>query len=536
MNTMRLRSPLPHSVSALTGFAALVLVLAGQRSTWAHDGPDGQVSHRNNDVRSQPSANVEWHPAELGEPLYKQGRINTFEDSTAAVTLRDNSTVALRANTLMIIYGHHALRDKHVIAVGAELERGALRARLGELEGGQQAVVSTPSAAAELAGGNSLLKVDEQGTSRIHNHGDGNAEVAANKGGRTRLARGMGVKVEVDRRASKPIPLPPTPGWVDAPRIFLAVPGHQSELRGRWAPIAAANSYFVEVARDVEGVDVISAVEVPASTQDFEIHGLPVGSYHVRVAAVDADQFESIPSDALDLELIAVDLLGPGGVAAAWPEDDATSPRPSVLPGTTFELPPGIRCSGSDGRLDARPLLLRPGVHEASCEDDQGRPVVAFPIEVVDLGVGLGDTGDLAGEIVRGQISTHEIRVAPPSGLALPSTLHVQAPAGVEVRAVEAVDEGGEPGLWRLTLLAGPEAPAEVALGLSFVDPAPLGDSSDTVDPRFATVSLRVLEPPAATAPEPAPERHMVELGLAGGLLFIAPDHGLYRPSTSEHR
>ncbi|MCA9697872.1 MAG: hypothetical protein KC431_10145, partial [Myxococcales bacterium] len=392
------------------------------------------------------------------------------------------------------------------------------------------------SAAAELAGGNSLLKVDEQGTSRIHNHGDGNAEVAANKGGRTRLARGMGVKVEVDRRASKPIPLPPTPGWVDAPRIFLAVPGHQSMLRGSWAPITAANSYFVEVARDVEGVDVISAVEVPASTQDFEIHGLPVGSYHVRVAAVDADQFESIPSDALDLELIAVDLLGPGGVAAAWPEDDATSPRPSVLPGTTFELPPGIRCSGSDGRLDARPLLLRPGVHEASCEDDQGRPVVAFPIEVVDLGVGLGDTGDLAGEIVRGQISTHEIRVAPPSGLALPSTLHVQAPAGVEVRAVEAVDEGGEPGLWRLTLLAGPEAPAEVALGLSFVDPDLVADAPAELDTRFSTVTLQVVEPPVAESPPPAPERHMVELGLAGGLLFIAPDHGLYRPSTSEHR
>ena len=43
----------------------------------AHDGPDGQISHKHNEVRSQPSANTEWHEAQVGELLFKAGRVTT---------------------------------------------------------------------------------------------------------------------------------------------------------------------------------------------------------------------------------------------------------------------------------------------------------------------------------------------------------------------------------------------------------------------------------------------------------------------------
>ncbi len=290
-----------------------------------------------------------------------------------------------------------------------------------------------------MAGGNSLIKVDDAGASRIHNHGDGETEVRAKRGGRTKLARGIGVKVEDGARAGKPVVLPPTPGWTAGPQIFLGVPGRLSELRGAWASVAEAESYFVELAEDREGLAVLAAVTVAKSAQGFELHGLPSGRYHVRVASVDGDQFESIPSDALTVELREAGREGPGGVAPRWPED-ALSPIPQVLPGTALTLPPGVRCGESAEALGARPLYLRAGVHELVCETDEGEAVAAFPVEVPVLAAGFA-TDASAVELVRGRAETHELRIDAP--LELPERLFVEAPAGVEISGVE---PGPEPG------------------------------------------------------------------------------------------
>ncbi|PRQ04432.1 hypothetical protein ENSA5_07680 [Enhygromyxa salina] len=510
----------------------VLLMVAGPRSASAHDGPDGKITHKHNEVRKQPAAEAEWQDAQVGDLVYKQGRVNTLDSSTAAVVFRDDGSVAMRANTLLIVYGHHALRNKKVIAMDAELERGALRARLGELEGGsddRQAVIATPSAKTDLEGGNSLLKVDDEGTSRIHNHGDGNTTVSGKAGGRAKVAKGMGVKVKKAKRVAKPIPLPPTPTWLDGPRTFLSVSGRISGIRGSWGTISAAQSYFFEVAADVEGVEVLSAIEVPKSVENFEVHGLLAGDYHVRVASVDDDQFESIPSDAVSVSLVDVELLGPGGVAPTWPEDGGLSPVPVVVPGTALSLPAGIRCGPSPEQLDARPLFIQAGRHELYCEDDAGAPVASFPVEVPNIGSGLRDPDAAEAELVtviRGQKATHELALD--SSVPLPSELYISAPDEV---TVESVVPGETAGTWEITLLAGPEAPEQVELGLSFV--APGETELDTV---FATASVTIVDPDEPEPEPERPERHMVEVGVAGGLMLLSPNHGLYQYSVAEHQ
>lgn len=505
----------------LSPLLALALLVAPP--AFAHDGPDGTISHKHNEVRSQPVANADWHDAELGESLYKQGRVSTSTGAMAAVRLRDDSTVAMRQNTLMIVYGHHATHRAEVIAMDAELERGTLRARLGELEGGRKAAIASPSATTELAGGNNLLKVDEQGTTRVANHGEGNTEVVAKRGGgKTKLAKGMGVKVRRDARAATPIALPPTPAWGSGPRVFLSVPGQRSEVRGRWAKVEQAQAYFVELSRDEPGVDVLAAVEVPGTAEGFEIHALPAGRYHVRVASIDGDQFESIPSDARELELVDVALAGPGGAGVEWPTD-SPSPTPRVLPGTALELPAGVRCGADLDTLVAAPVYREPGLTTLVCRTDDEREVEAFPVEVVALAADFTD--DEAFRVERGALVTREIAVE--SELPLPDQLFVGPTPGFVVEGIEPLGEGR----WRVRLQVDADAPATAQLALSLIDPA--------LDPSasFGSLSLEVVDPPAPT-PTPGPERperHIVELGLAGGVFVPARNHALYR-QPAEHQ
>lgn len=491
----------------------------------AHDGADGKVTHRHNEVRAQPDAEADWRDAQVGDLIYRQGRVNTLDASTAAVSMREQGSVSMRANTLLIIYGHHALRQRKVIAMDAELERGALRTRLSELEGG---VVASPSADTELEGGNSLIKVDDEGTSRVHNHGEGKTEVKAKRGGKVAVKRGMGVKVKPKQRASKPIPLPPTPAWSAGPQVFLGVAGRISELRGSWAPVAAAESYFVEVATDAEGIQVISAIEVPKTVSGFEVHGLPAGSYHVRVASVDDDQFESIPSQAFEVELVDVGLLGPGGVEALWPEDTLT-PVPKVLPGTALELPTGIRCAPPGEPRVARPLFVTPGVHELECEREDGAAVAPFAVEVPEIGPGVRSDGEAglrdAFELPRGQLVTRELVLD--SALELPRELYLTGPEGLEIHELT---PGAQPGSWAVTLRASAQVPDEVELGLSFVDPG----SVELELPAFVRVRVQVVEPEPEPEPELGPERNMWELGVAGGLWALSEHHGLVGPDSAQ--
>ncbi len=519
----------PRASRLLIGLLSTGTLLATQGRAAAHDGPDAQISHTHNEVRSQPAPSTQWHDAELGEALYKKGRVNTGDEATAAILLRDDSTIALRAKTLLIVYGHHALRNKKIIAMDAELERGTLRARLGELEGERKAGVKMPGGEAKLAGGNNLIKVDDEGTGRVANHGDGQTSVVGNKGGNRKLKKGMGVKVKKNKPVEKPILLPPTPSWTPGTTVFLTAPGRRSTIRGTWGTIPKAETYFVEVASDPVGLDVLSAVEVPKQVDNFEVHGLPVGRYHVTVAAVDDDQFESIPSEVYSVRLVEVGFEGAGGTQPLWSEDNLT-PVPTVLPGTVVTLPEGVRCASSaDAPLESSVTLMNPGTADLRCETDAGETVEGFPIEVVDLGVGMAVPDDAKADalmVTRGRQVTREIQID--ADIPLPDQIFLDTPEGVRVDSIESLGEGR----WSVTLFAEEGSPANADIGVSFVGE----DGGAAPGTTFTTVSLTVSDPEEA-APEPLePERHMFELGIGGGLFLASDRHALFRPAVADQQ
>ena len=499
-----------RSLCAPLAFGLVALCLLPTRAL-AHPGPDGEVEHHHNEVESKPKAEDAWQPARVGQQIYKNGRVATKADSTATVGMRDDSTVSLRQNTLLIIYGHHAERNKKIIAMEATLETGALRSRLGELSGGHRATISTPSSSTSQEGGETLIKVDEEGTSRVHNHGDGKVTVRGTDAGRVKLAKSTGSKVKRGKRPEKAKALPPTPTWKEGPHEFLGLAGHLGTITGAWNPVEGAASYFVEVATDAGGVNVIASVLVPANVDRFEIRGLLPGTYHVRVAAVDDDHFESLPSPPYASALVGVEVANAPGAEMSWRADEAGNELPVFTGGGLVKLPPGYRCAFGGTETGGDATVTTAELQAPQCLGPDGTVVVGFAFSVEHPVVTLIDEGEI--QTVRGRESRHVIRLAGDHSV---ESLHLDLPKGFELIEL-AKREDGE---FELTLRALPDAGDRDQVVVH------LGDAQGPRLGELAVVSTtEVVEVPQ---PRRAPERHMLEVGVGGFGAWMNDDHGLF--------
>lgn len=496
--------------------------------------PDAEVTVTRRNVEARAPEASDWSSARPGLDLWRGWRVNTREQSSAQITFRDQSRVELRENTLVIIYGGlggsrgKARRE----TAEATLDRGALRSRLGAYTGKDDSAVTvtTPSAVAEFAGGASLVTVDDTGTSRVANHGEGKAAVRSKgaKGPKVRIAARMGSRVDKDAPPSKPKPLPPTPAWIErGPATFVAVGGLGGTIQGEWGAIAGAGSYRVEVSEDPEGSEVLTSQVVPASIHRFEAQGLPAGDYYASVAAVDGDAFESPPSERLLLTVVPVGLVSPGAAPLPRLEPTADGATPGmhgplrVLRGTRLDVPLGLRCRVDDGVPSRVPVLADAGEHTVACLTDDASPVPGFAVTVIEPELAAVAEAHTA---VRGQTTEVELSLA--AEVPLPRRLWLEAPEGLMAATPVAT---ATPGRFRARVHADAGAPAEASLRVmadAGGEPVELG-----------RITLTVEDPPVAaptTAPAPAParpERHMVEGGLYGGVMLPSPRHNLFQTS-----
>lgn len=499
--------------------------------------PDAEVTVTRRNVEARAPEASDWSNARPGLDLWRGWRVNTREQSSAQITFRDQSRVELRENTLVIIYGGFGGSRGKARRETAEatLDRGALRSRLGAYTGkdDKAVTVTTPSAVAEFAGGASLVTVDDRGTSRVANHGEGKAAVRSAgakgaKGPTVRIAAKMGSRVDKDAPPSKPKPLPPTPAWIErGPATFVAVGELGGTIQAEWGAIAGAASYRVEVSEDPEGSEVLTSQGVPASIHRFEAQGLPAGDYYASVAAVDGDAFESPPSERLLLTVVRVGLISPGAapLPRLEPTAEGAAPGPMrVLRGTRLDVPAGLRCRVDDGVPSRVPVLADAGEHTVSCLTDDASPVPGFAVMVIAPKLAAEAEAHTA---VRGRTTVVELSIA--AEVPLPRRLWLEAPDGLMVTTPVATET---PGRWRARVHADAGAPSEASLRVmadAGGDPVELG-----------RIALTVEDPPAATpapAPEPAPERperHMVEGGLYGGVVLPSPRHNLFQASLGE--
>ncbi len=345
---------------------------------------DAELTSVQRTVQSREPERANWRRARRGDDLYRGWRVNTLESSAAELTFRDTSVVQMRENTLVIIYGdtYETARRR---TNKAELERGELRSRLGEL----RLAVETPSGTADLEGGSSLVSVDRTGASRLSHHEgapaklrtkDGKAAVSVKSGFGSKVAKG-------DAAPSAPKPLPPAPTWkTPRPAHYIGLASDGASVAAEWNGPAVAESYRVALAQNESGKDLLVSLTVPATVTRFEVHGLPAGTYFASVATVDGDAFESKPSKTLrmDVELAQVLPLGATEPVTKTPADGPNdAQRPRVMRGTTLVAPEGNRCTVGDDRPTKEVMLTESGTMALRCVDEKGMQTVPSSFDVV---------------------------------------------------------------------------------------------------------------------------------------------------------
>ncbi|HJL16724.1 MAG TPA: hypothetical protein RMH99_13760 [Sandaracinaceae bacterium LLY-WYZ-13_1] len=337
-------------------------------------------------------------PARRGQPLPRGTQVRTHDDSSAEVTFRtDETAVTVRERTLVIVYGgQRRLARRRVTR--AELERGALRSRLGELAGRAPLEVETPSSRASLDG-DAVIAVEEDGTSRIANHGRRPATVEA-EGRRVRLPGGTGTVVRRGERPTRPRRLLPAPRWrADQRGPVLGFVGRGATLSGGFRAVEGAARYRVEIARRPEGGDLLQTLELPGDARRFEADGLPQGTIYVSVASIDAAGLEGRRSPWRAFSVRLARLVAPGGAASVT---ERTIPR--VWPGTWLVAPRGVRCGVEEARSGIV-TLREPGRVSVGCHDGSGTGTEPLVVDV------LGVTLEARGELVRDRTTEVRLRV-----------------------------------------------------------------------------------------------------------------------------
>ncbi len=344
--------------------------------------PDARVTAVVRDVRSR-APGTAWREAHQGQRLYRAWRVNTLEESQAELTFRDDSAIQLREETLVIIYGPTAEKARRTSS-RAVLERGALKSRLGELRGHRELQVETPSARADLDGGDAVVSVDEENTSHVANHSGRAARVRDAQGGGEVLVRaGMGTRVRPGGRPERPRRLLPAPIWTEGePEVFVVIRGQPRVVAGSWRSVEGAVRYRVQIAAERDGAEPLASTETPAEVTRFEIRDLPPGVFFVTVSAIDAHGLEGPPSEprAIRLAVIELDHRGSGG---SPPAIGVSGEPPQVPAGTRLAAPEGLRCAVGQAAPAEEIELSEPGRVRLRCHDHQGRQAAAIPLVVV---------------------------------------------------------------------------------------------------------------------------------------------------------
>lgn len=381
--------PLPHHLRA-----GQVIKLPANRVVE----PDAHLTDQRGPVEVRRAGDTGWAREDTGASLYRQWRVGARDRATAQVTFRDASLIAMRENTVVVIFGP-AARAATVGSFKTTLETGALRTRLGELDPKKPFEVTTGGGVVGLAGGSAVVGVDRGQTTRVSNHRGQPATIArATAGARGRaiaVAPGFGSTMSKGAEPTPPRPLPPSPTWTETTALlatgWVGAGGH---LHATWQPEPKATRYRLELARDPDFTAVDFAVEVDGTATAVDAEHVPPGEYFLGVAAIDADGLESAPGAARAVRVVELPL--PANAAPA-PGGDAIE----VGLGTHLELPEHVRCGVDSAPPSADVVFATTGEVALHCEGSPiALPVRVAPVRVHERGlparVLVGGEGDLA--------------------------------------------------------------------------------------------------------------------------------------------
>lgn len=295
--------------------------------------PDARVTFARNRVEVRAGTVHTARPPD--DPLFRGNRVTTGDASSAGIVFRDDTRLVLGDDTLVVIFGD---TSGAATRSSTSLLTGALRARAGSLAGKKPVGIASSAASVAMKEGEAQVTVDPRRTTRLAVY-KGASQISAQK--RTvDVAGGFGSKAELGRVPTPPRPLPAAPVFEEriAPLVLslgpAAVSARYATPAGSQAPPAAR--WHVQLAHDADFEDLQVDARVPLDVVRLEGRDLPAGTYHARVSAIDADEFEGPFSEDLAFEvgIVALD-------------------RPDQRYAFAAIFPPTLRCALDGGPLQA---------------------------------------------------------------------------------------------------------------------------------------------------------------------------------------
>lgn len=267
--------------------------------------PTAKIASVKPDTVAKPPG-ATWSEATAGQPLADKSSVQTREAGRAGIVFADQSKVFLAEHTLVVIYGSASQSS-----VG-RAPPAAVELKQGELQAGMAALRGT-NAEVEIAGGGRVSAASRDAVIKLLNGlttlsvFDGSADVSS-AGRHVLVPTNQGTRFARGKPPEPPRPLPPAPVWAaDQASSFLSLGGIEGAvLTAAWRPVPNAKFYRIEVARDAQFEDVIVREQVAHQVDSFAVKRLPSGRYHLRVRAIDGDDFLGVATEARSVQLCDV--------------------------------------------------------------------------------------------------------------------------------------------------------------------------------------------------------------------------------------
>jgi hypothetical protein len=252
-----------------------------------------------------------WQPAAAGDTLGGGQGLRTRESSTAE--LRFNAESTLRLDEFSQVF----LAAKETSLRG--VDRGSIQIERGSVDL-VFAPIETPRTEIELIAGPSSTRpapsagratevrtgATEDGGARVMVY-SGRSQVSAG-GAEVAVEQGMGTRVPEQGPPTPPEPLLPAP----TPELAEQRWNH-SNGRLRWAEVAGAAAYQVQVCADAACTQRLQSARVEAPARFLQVSPLPVGAHHWQVRALSANGLEGYlsPMARVQVDNAAPDLEPP---------------------------------------------------------------------------------------------------------------------------------------------------------------------------------------------------------------------------------
>jgi len=122
--------------------------------------PEGIITSVQRQVSALTPWGNDWLQAQLTQPVYEYTKLNTLAQSRSEITFRDNSTLQIGENALVVVYGTERYRANPQAAEHVELSQGSLLLKLKQLRSNDTLAVRSKGAQMSFGQGEALITAD----------------------------------------------------------------------------------------------------------------------------------------------------------------------------------------------------------------------------------------------------------------------------------------------------------------------------------------------------------------------------------------